>query len=251
MKSDVLVIIPTFDGGNILKQCIQELGQCKASLLILDSGSRDGTEDFLDNSETNWFKVADRSFNHGQTREDGRKVEDSTVVVFLTQDVLLKTPRAIDDLVQPILDGKAEVSYGRQLPRDDASFFECFPREFNYPDKSHVRSLSDIDKYGAYTFFCSDSFAAYSQKALDEIGGFEATLSHEDYFAVAKILKNGGRIAYVAEAEVTHSHNYSLLQEFRRYFDAGYVRAVNPWVTELVGRRTMGLGFLKQCFIVW
>jgi rhamnosyltransferase len=98
-----------------------------------------------------------------------------------------------------------------------------------------MRSLGDVKLYGSYTFFCSDSWAAYSQMALDRVGGFEATLSHEDYFTVAKILNNGGRIAYVAEAGVIHSHKYSLWQDFQRYFDAGYVRAVNPWVTKLVG----------------
>ena len=51
----------------------------------------------------------------------------------------------------------------------------------------------------------------------------------------------------MAEAEAIHSHKYSLWREFQRYFDAGYVRAVNPWVTELVGQAEIhGSRFFKS-----
>src|SRR5262249_38126793 len=58
----------------------------------------------------------------------------------------------------------------------------------------------------------------------DEIGGFQPALFGEDTVAVAKLLRRGHKIAYVAEAVVQHSHRYTLRQEFRRHFDIGLSR---------------------------
>jgi rhamnosyltransferase len=78
---------------------------------------------------------------------------------------------------------------------------------------------------GPRAFFCSNVCAAWSNAALDEIGGFSPTLSLEDTIAAAKLLSAGHRMAYCADAVVAHSHRYTLAQEFRRHFDTGYVRA--------------------------
>jgi len=97
-----------------------------------------------------------------------------------------------------------------------------------------------------YTFFCSNSCAAYINTKLDEIGGFQATITNEDYFATARLLQRGYKIAYVAEAQVVHSHGYNLVQEFKRYFDTGYVRAENPWMQQLVGQaESRGSDYVK------
>jgi rhamnosyltransferase len=49
------------------------------------------------------------------------------------------------------------------------------------------------------------------------------------------LLKAGHTIAYQAQATVYHSHNYSLLAEFRRYFDTGVFHAQQPWLTQDFG----------------
>ena len=235
MKHTIEIIIPTYNGGESFKSCLKSLESFRDSITIVDSGSTDGSLELSERLGLKVLKIKQSDYNHGATREWARKSVVADVIVFLTQDVIIRSLDAIQVLVEPITTGNAEATYGRQVAVPNAGFFERFPRQYNYSEMSHIRSIEDIPTFGSFTFFCSDSFAAYSQKALDEVGGFGATLSHEDYFAVAKIMKRGGRIAYVAEAEVVHSHCYSLWQEFQRYFDAGYVRAVNPWVTELVG----------------
>lgn len=204
-------------------------------ILVVDSGSADRTcALLLDYPEVRLLSLPPSEFNHGATREMIRHQLGCDIVVFLTQDVVPE-PGFLPLLVDPIRSGEAVVAYARQLPRPGAGFFEAFPREFNYPPESHVRSLKDVSGFGVYTFFCSDSCAAYANAALDEIGGFPTTLTNEDYLAVARLLQAGHRIKYVAEARVVHSHRYTLAQEFRRYFDTGYVRAENPWITALVG----------------
>lgn len=231
------IVIPTRDGARDLKTLLpilQDRDACN-NVLIVDSESADGTAELARSFEhVRICTIRRKDFNHGATRELARREIGTDIVVFLTQDVRPR-PGWLELLVQPIRDGRAVVAYSRQIPREGAGRFEAFPRQFNYPDHSTTRTIADVHACGVVTFFCSDSSAAYLNSALDEVGGFETLLTNEDYFAVARLLHSGGSIAYVAESEVVHSHRYTLVQEFQRYFDNGYVRGERRWIQQLVG----------------
>jgi rhamnosyltransferase len=230
--------VSIFRGGSILTR-----------VLILDSSSQDETKKLALEMGLDYYSIERSDFNHGATRELARSILGTDIVVMLTQDAFVSGPDSISALVAPLLDGSADVAYGRQLAKAGSDVFESFPREFNYPVKSQIRRLSDAPQLGAFTFFCSDSFAAYKQSSLDAIGGFPTVLTNEDYFAVARILENGGAIAYVAEATLLHSHRYTLKQEFQRYFDTGFVRGERPWVQKLVGNAEgHGASMVKALF---
>src|SRR5205823_1791055 len=106
--------------------------------------------------------VPRHEFNHGATRELARRALGSDIVVMITPDAKSLGPELIGNLVRPIVEGEASVAYARQVPRDGADFFEAFPRDFNYPARSELRSLADLKRLGAYTFFCSNACAAWS-----------------------------------------------------------------------------------------
>jgi rhamnosyltransferase len=252
-EKTVCVVILTFQAELHLPKIIPLLisSPLKSSVLIVDSSSTDNTLKIAGSFGVNTLRISRNEFNHGATREKARKHIGSDIVVMMTQDAYPLNNTMLEHLVRPLLQGEASVSYARQIPHEGADIFEGFPRFFNYPSVSHSRDIGDLKKYGVFTFFCSNSCAAYLNSALDEIGGITSILTHEDYFAVARLLQKGHRIAYVADAVVRHSHKYSLLQEFKRYFDAGYVRAENPWVTEIAGNaesrgKEFFIAFLKE-----
>jgi rhamnosyltransferase len=58
----------------------------------------------------------------------------------------------------------------------------------------------------------------------------------EDSLAAARLLQQGWQIAYVPQAKVTHSHDYSLWQDFRRYFDVGAFHSMNQWYMDFLGK---------------
>jgi rhamnosyltransferase len=245
------VAIPVLNGALELPGLLSSIADegCHCTVLVIDSGSTDATSTVVaEFPSVRYHRILRTDFNHGATRELARKILATDITVFLTQDVR-PLPGFLRELVEPILNGDAVVTYARQLPHVGADIFEAFPREYNYGRRSHARTIADTALYGVYTFFCSDSCAAYSNAALDKVGGFIPTLTNEDYFATARLLQAGGTISYVAEAQVHHSHRYSLAQEFKRYFDTGYVRAENPWVTVLTGQAEMrGSSFAKALF---
>ncbi|MCK5033819.1 MAG: glycosyltransferase family 2 protein [Calditrichia bacterium] len=231
------ILILTYNAEEYLHSCLFPLINAgyKSNILIIDSSSKDQTQKIATELGVKIHIIPKKEFNHGATRELGRKLLGTDIVVMMTQDAFAIDDSLIEKLTNPIINKKCSIAYARQLPRKNANIFEALPREFNYTETSNIRSIDDIKKYGVYTFFCSNSCSAYLNGALDEIGGFDSVIIAEDYFAVAKLLKAGHKIAYVAEAQVEHSHFYSITQEFKRYFDTGYIKAENKWVNSIVG----------------
>lgn len=220
------IAIFTLNSAHHLLNCITPLrnSPLKPKILIVDSSSTDGTVETAARLGVETHVIPKEEFNHGTTREKARRLLNTDIVVMLTPDAYAIDPDVLGILIKPIIEKKASVAYARQIPHEGADFLEAFPRHFNYPAQSHIRGIENLEEHGVYTFFCSDSCAAYSNKALDEIGSFQPVLLGEDTVAAAQLLRKGHKIAYVAEAIVRHSHRYTLWQEFCRYFDTGLAR---------------------------
>lgn len=220
------ILIPTYQAEKHLSLCLSPLlkSPLKPKILVIDSSSTDRTVEIALKLGVDVYVIPKDEFNHGLTREKGRKLLNTDIVVMITQDAYASSSNMIENLVLPLLKGEASFSYARQIPHLGSELLEAFPRSFNYPPEGHIRSLKDIDRYGVYTFFSSNSCAAYFNKCLDEIGGFPSVLFGEDTIVTAKLLHRHHKIAYVASAEVHHSHSYTLKQEFKRHFDIGLSR---------------------------
>lgn len=221
----------------------------RPKVLVVNSSSEDGTLEAAKAMGAETLKIPRKNFNHGSTRELARCYLGTELVVMMTPDAYAQDQRLLTSLLQPLINKQASIAYARQIPHKGANFFESFSRFFNYPEKSHIRSIKDIETYGVYTFFSSNSCAAYLNSALDEIGGFQPVLLGEDTIAAAKLLQRGHKIAYVAEAIVCHSHNYSLKQEFKRNFDIGLARKQHQEIIAMAGKdHRRGMLYTKQLF---
>lgn len=163
--------------------------------------------------------------------------EDADIILFLTQDAILADSEVLSKLVACFSNSEIGAAYGRQLPHVNATPLEAHARLFNYTAESRVKSLKDASELGIKTAFISNSFTAYRRSALMSIGGFPSnTILSEDTYVAAKMLLNGWKIAYCAEAEVYHSHNYSFFQEFKRYFDIVVFQSREAWIRERFGQ---------------
>lgn len=245
------VAIITHKAKHHLARCLLPLihSPLKPRVLVVNSSSNDGTVEMAQILGAETLVIPREKFNHGGTREEARRFLNTEIVCMLTPDAYVENEHTLEALVTPIIQGKSSIAYSRQIPHKGADFFESFPREYNYPSESHLRSIEDMHLYGVYTFFCSDSCAAYSNQALEEIGGFQSVLLGEDTVAVAKLLRKGHKIAYVAEAIVQHSHRYTLLEEFRRCFDTGLARKSYKSLLECSSCDSKrGVNYLKEMF---
>lgn len=245
---EVGIVIPTLNGMEEIATLLPKLisSPLKLKILVIDSSSTDRTAEVAASFGVDVEVIGRDAYNHGLTREYGRKKLGTDIVIYLTQDAL-PLEGALERLVEPLLQKKAVVAYGRQHPKEDAPLFEQLLRCFNYPDKSEIRSLKNFFDTGSSIYFCSNAFAAYDNRALDEIGGFSKVFFGEDTLAAAELLNKGGSIAYVAEAGVLHSHNFSLWGQFKRYRLMGKERALHPHYFKR-GERERGWLFVKKIF---
>lgn len=196
----------------------------KPRVCVVNSSSEDGTVELAQELGAETIVIPRSTFNHGTTREMTRKALGTDIVVMMTPDAYFTDPMMLEKLLEPLQSGDAALAYARQIPHEGAGFFARYARRYNYPEKSHVRSIEDLPKYGVYLYFCSDSCCAYLNQALEAVGGFPAVLMGEDTIACAKLLHAGYKVAYAAESLVKHSHDYTLLEEFKRHFDTGLYR---------------------------
>ncbi|MFI0435068.1 MAG: glycosyltransferase [Parachlamydiaceae bacterium] len=228
MHPSIGIVIPTFQAARHLPHCLPPLllSSLHPRVLIIDSSSTDETVPIARSMGAETLVISRDAFNHGTTREMGRQFLNTSIVIMMTQDAYACSSDTIEQLVAPLVQNRASIAYARQLPHQGAGFFGSFSRQFNYPPVSHIRTFEDISIYGSYTFFCSNSCAAYLNCALDEVGGFPSVIFGEDTLVTAMLLQRNHKIAYIAEAEVFHSHDYTLKQEFYRHFDMGLARYV-------------------------
>lgn len=235
------LIIPTLNAGSIFRLWLQafEAQSLKPGrLLLIDSSSTDETTALARESNFDVHIISMKDFNHGGTRQLAVELNpDMDIIIFLTQDAILAHPLALENLLACFNDPKVCAVYGRQLPRKDANPIEAHARLFNYPPVRQVKTMADAQRFGIKTAFISNSFAAYRRTALMSVGGFPSnTILCEDTFVAAKMLLAGWKIAYCAEAQVYHSHNYGYIDEFKRYFDLGVFHSREPWIRQSFGQ---------------
>ncbi len=235
----ISVIIPILDAGKELHLLLARLGTqtVRSEIIIVDSSLTDEASAAAASSGVKLIKVKKGEFDHGGTRTMAAEAAKGDIIVFLTQDALPFDDRSIENLLRPFGDDTVGAAYGRQVPYPDASPFAAHLRLFNYPETSSLRSIADKGKFKIKTPFLSNAFSAYRKKALLQIGGFKGRLIlGEDTYAGAKLLMAGYKIAYAADAAVYHSHNYTALQEFKRYFDIGVFHKDEGWILDEFGR---------------
>ncbi len=184
------------------------------------------------------------TFDHGGTRNLGARLateQGAEILIFMTQDAIPANDRWLEELTAPIVSGQAVATFARQLPRPEASLLEQFSRYFNYPGHSRRRTEADIPELGVKAFFFSNVCSAVRADVFWEVGGFpEHIIMNEDMTLAAKLLRAGHAIEYVAGAQVIHSHDYTLAQQFRRNFDVGaFFAGAGP---ELAGAKVGGEG---------
>lgn len=218
--------------------------------LIIDSESIDGYTQKAADFGFEVIGIKRDQFNHGRTRQmavDCLK-PGTDVVVFMTQDAILADANALQNLLRSFSNPVVAAAYGRQLPHHDAKPLGAHARLFNYGETSRLQSRKTITEDGIKTCFISNSFAAYRVAQLQEVGGFPSgVILGEDATVAGRLVLKGYSIAYVSDALVYHSHDYSAQEEFKRYFDTGVFHEQEPWILKEFGRANgEGLRFVKS-----
>jgi len=234
------IIIPTYYAESYISKLLTQLQQQTIDdyeLIIIDSSSQDRTVEITKAYTDNVIVIPQDEFDHGGTRAKAALMAKGEILIFMTQDALPANEYTLANIIKPFNDVEVAAVYGRQLSYEGTNLFGCHLRKFNYPNHSRLLSKEDAKVYGIKTAQLSNSFAAYRRDVLLEIGNFKnGLILGEDVYAGAKILDAGYKLGYIADAEVYHSHSYTVMEEFKRYFDIGVFHQCESWILDEYGK---------------
>ena len=250
------VIIPAFRPGDKLEQLLKRLLKQTYRvnrIIIMNTESQYWNEERFEplfygsKTDMTLIHLSQEEFDHGGTRHKGILASDAEICICMTQDAIPYNRDLVKNLVSALtMRDDIAVSYARQLPAEDCRVIERYTRDFNYPAVSRIKGKEDIAELGIKTYFCSNVCAAYKRDIYLKLGGFiQKTIFNEDMIYAAKAVKAGYKIAYAADAQVIHSHNYSASQQLCRNFDLAVSQADHPEIFSGLASEGEGMRLVK------
>lgn len=220
----ISIIILTKNNGNTIGKVLQKIKiqqiDFDCEIFIIDSGSSDDTIEQISQYNVRLFTIPPGDFGHGKTRNVASGFASGDYLVYLSADAIPANEYWLRNLVDKLADETIGATFGRQVSYEDTTPMEQFFILKNYPpDKSTQNQYSSHD-LNMNAFF-SNVNSAIKRSVWNKFKFSEMLIISEDHDWARRVQDAGYSIEYAPDAMVTHSHNYNLLQVFRRYFDSG------------------------------
>jgi len=253
----ISVLIPTYNAKKFISDLFTKLNEqvlpdhVEKEIIIVDSSSTDGTVETINELFPNvkTYVIENKTFDHGGTRNLLASYATGDYYLFMTQDAIPADNNLFHSLLKNFEEEKVKIAYARQIPKNDANPLEQFARGFNYPDKKIIKDQSQIEALGIKTFFNSNVCSMYDARLFSgELGaGFpEKLILNEDMIMSYEVIKKGYAVVYDNHAIVYHSHNYNLVQQFKRYFDIGMAFHQSSYILKDVSNEKEGMKMVLE-----
>ena len=233
------VIIPTKNPGkqfrNVLQAVLTQETPWAFEVLVVDSGSTDGTVEWLESLEgVGLRQIPPSDFGHGKTRNFAIGQTSGEFVAVITHDALPANEHWLLELVTAVEQSDDVAgAFGRHLAyahdgpfteRDLRLHFDGFlawPEIMTLEDKERYQT---DEGYRQLLHYFSDNNACLRRKVWEKIPYPDVDFA-EDQLWAKQVIEAGYAKAFSNKAVVFHSHSYGFINLFRRSFDES--RALN------------------------
>jgi glycosyltransferase involved in cell wall biosynthesis len=209
--------------GEALAACQrQEADGCEVEIVLVDSGSTDATLEIAGTHGCRIVHIKKSDFTFGRSLNYGCAAAAGDYLVFISAHCIPAHERWLANLVGPLREGRADYVYGRQLGHEATRYSE---------HQVFAQYFPEHDKIPQADFFVNNANAAIRKELWAKYKFDEAVTGLEDMVLGKAVMKDGGKIGYVADAPVFHIHEESFKQIRRRYYrEALTLREIMPEV---------------------
>lgn len=198
-------------------------------VLVIDSGSSDGTLDYIrQQSGVRLVEIQSGEFGHGKTRNLAMSLAHGEYVAMLTHDAKPANSNWLANLVAPFdSEGAIGGAFGRHIAYPEATPYIKRDLQLHFNHFLQWPLVMGIEDPGRYEqdqgyrqvlHFFSDNNACLRKEVWKTIPYPDVDFAEDQLWAKA-IIEAGYKRAYVDNAVVYHSHDYTVWNTFRRSFD--------------------------------
>lgn len=180
-------------------------------LWIVDSGSTDRTLEIAATVEHQRIDIEPAEYFPGKVLNRAAAHARAEILVLWNSDAVPLRDDALEHLLGAFDDPNVQAAYARQLPRPDADPWVRREYAASFPEEGPPPEWIGL----------SFPLAAIRTAAWREHPFYTDAWGSEDTEWGLRARRRGARIAYVREALVMHSHDYTLAQGFGRRFVEG------------------------------
>lgn len=189
--------------------------------ICVDSGSSDGTVDFMRGHGAVIREIPPAAFHHGRTRNLAASLATGEILVMLSGDAFPVSEQWLSKLAGPFADARVGAVYGKQTAPEGMGALRRQSLASEYSETRQVRDPALIDRYNPGHFRFSNANGAVRRTLWERFRWNEELLLAEDQGLCRDILMAGYQVIYEPKAEVIHGHERSLWGEFKFALDNG------------------------------
>jgi rhamnosyltransferase len=219
------LIIRTYNEAKHLGALLQSVAVQKVAsgrpidVIVVDSGSQDGTDTIALESGAHVLGIAKESFSYGRALNLGCAAAEGEFLVVISGHCLPDNENWLEELLKPFSDPSVAMTYGRQVGDNSTKFSEARVYEKYYPEKRPSQGPA----------FCNNANAAVRRSIWRRFRYDEELTGLEDVELGRRVVSAGFRIDYAPRAVVRHIHDETWPQVRRRYErEAIALRHIHP-----------------------
>jgi len=195
--------------GHTLDAIFQPGALEPSQVVVVDSGSTDGTQAIVQSFPTTLIQIRPEDFTYGYALNLGVANVDAEIVATLSAHSLPTNTDWLRQLIQPFSRPRVAGVYGRQLPRSNATLLELMGMRL-------TGVLSETPRLLDRRPLFSNANGAFRRSLWLEHAFDEEVGGAEDIAWVRTMQERGYLIAYQPMAVVHHSHGEPILRHLRR-----------------------------------
>jgi rhamnosyltransferase len=221
------IIIRTLNEARYLPQLLEAIdaqrSEFRSEVIVVDSGSTDGTLEIAHAHGCRILMITKEDFSFGRSLNLGCHAAFGHFLVIISGHCVPCHGSWLQRLLAPLADGEVAYTYGRQLGGAETHWSEhrIFAKYFP--------SESAIPQPGIY---CNNANSALLKSTWEHYKFDETLTGLEDMHLAQRLVADGGKIGYIAEAVVFHYHHERWPQVQRRFErEAVALQRIRPELT--------------------